>query len=306
MGFAGGFKDGVLQDVPFERARWIGGEITPEIVILHDTASRLALGNAAAYLKNNTRKVSVQFVIERDGSIVQQVPVNRRANHAGRSVYHGRKGCNNFAVGIELVNPGSMTRYSETHALAWYGERFNIAEYGIQEVSTPDHGHGLWMPYTEAQIDRLIALLAALFDGVPSLKDITTHWYVSPGRKVDTNPLFPLEHVRALIFGREDPVDQDVDAQSDPVETDEMVRIDVPGDKLNFRRWPSFNPNVLASIPDQAIVPVLRRGIYEGRQWLCVQYGGQEGWIVARYTAAITFDDHPASAAGFKQGDKTK
>lgn len=300
------FRDGILQtdaaNFRLQPARWVGDEITPDIVVLHDTASRLTTEAAANYLADNDRKVSVHFVVGRDGRLVQQVPVDKRANHAGRSEYHGRKGCNDFSVGIELVNPGRMTRLNQTTALAWYGRRFGIAEHDIQEIETPEHGHGLWMPHTEAQLDTLIDLLQALFNGVVSLKDIVTHWYVSPGRKVDTNPLFPLEHIRSLILGREDPRDGPVDDAARDVEGDEMVQIEVPGDTLNLRRWPSFNPNVIATIPDGAVLPVLREGRFEGRDWLCVRYGNQEGWIVASYAAPILHQ--MGGSPGFKNGEK--
>ncbi|PCH70283.1 MAG: N-acetylmuramoyl-L-alanine amidase [Rhodobacteraceae bacterium] len=285
------FKDGILPGVEFQKARWTGGEITPEIVVLHDTASRLTKGSAANYLRDNSRKVSVHFVIERDGTVVQQVPVDRRANHAGRSNYHGRSGCNGFSIGVEIVNPGRMTSGAGDKARAWYGVLFDLEEYGIEWAETPEQGGGLWMPYAEAQIGALIDLLQSLFDGVDTLKGITTHWYISPGRKVDTNPLFPLEQVRSLTFGREDPVDEQVELASVVVGAGEMVQIDVPGDVLNFRRWPSFNPNVIATIPDGTVVPVLREGEFQGRRWLSVLYGGQEGWIVSGYAAAISFQE---------------
>ncbi|MBT8170436.1 N-acetylmuramoyl-L-alanine amidase [Falsiruegeria litorea] len=230
------FKDGVLDGVTHQEARWQGKEITPEIVVLHDTASRITPGPAANYLAENDRKVSVHFVIERNGELIQQVPIDRQANHAGRSNYHGRKWCNGFSIGVEIVNPGRMTRFSETEAIAWYGQRFDIQDFGIQEITTPEHGHGLWMPYTEEQTASLIDLLAALFNQVPALKDITTHWYISPGRKTDTNPLFPLEHTRSLIFGREDPQYEATNTQSEPVGGDAFVVIEVPGDVLNLRR----------------------------------------------------------------------
>lgn len=282
------FKNHKLTSVPFKKARWIGGVITPEIVVLHDTASRLDEGNAARYLRDNDAKVSVHFVVERDGSVEQQVPINRRANHAGKSHYHGQKGCNEFSIGIEIVNPGRMTRVSATHAMTWFGKKFNIEEHGIQEVTTPEHGHGLWLPYTEEQITSVIQLLEALFHRQShELADIRTHWYVSPGRKVDTNPLFPLEHIRSRIFGREDPMELLEGALTDLVVGEEYVEIDAPSDTLNMRAWPSFNPNVIATIPHSAVVPVIKSGEFDGRRWLKVLYGGHEGWIVARYTAAI-------------------
>lgn len=284
------FKNHTLVGGDFQKARWIGGSITPEIVVLHDTASRLDQGNAARYLRDNDAKVSVHFIIERDGTIQQQVPINRRANHAGKSHYHGRKHCNGFSIGIEIVNPGRMTRVSNTVAMTWYGEQFDIEEFGIQDATTPEHGHGLWMPYTGEQVISVVQLLQALFHREDhELTDIRTHWYISPGRKVDTNPLFPLEHIRSRIFGREDPMDKMEDISAHYVGPDEFVEIEAPSDTLNMRQWPSFNPNVIATIPHGAVVPLLKTGKFDGRDWLKVLYGGQEGWIVARYTAAIVY-----------------
>ena len=280
-----------VEGLTFQQAQFIGGTITPAIVVLHDTASRLTKGNAADYLASkNTGKVSVHFVIERDGTITQQVPTNKRANHAGASTFQGRAGCNEFALGIEIVNPGRLTRGIGGMAISWWGEEFGYGAYQLVETATSEHGAGTWMPYTTEQIDALTALLTCLFRDIRTLTDITTHWYVSPGRKIDTNPLFPLDMIRNRILGHDDPAEAAAEAASSPAGADDMVMIDAPGDTLNMRRWPSFNPNVLAAIPDGTVVPVLRDGIFAGRHWLRVLYAGQEGWIVARYTAPITFE----------------
>jgi len=273
--------------VTFQKAKWTGDVIVPTLVVLHDTASRLEKGNAAAYLADNAAKVSVHFVIERDGSITQQVPVNRRANHAGVSTYHGRKNCNDFSIGIEIVNPGYLTSSGPTTARAWFGEEFNKANEGILFVETKEHGAHYWMPYTEAQIAAVLDLLTGLFAYIPTLQDIQGHWYVSPGRKVDVNPLFPLDNVRAHILGREEPAEASADeAGTDPIH-EEWVATHTPGQTLNMRRWPSFNPNVITAIPDATRVPVVKAGTFDGVDWLKVVYGGQEGWIVDRYTAAV-------------------
>ena len=47
-------------------------------------------------------RVSSHVLIRRDGSIVQYVPFQARAWHAGESQYEGRAVCNNFSMGIEL------------------------------------------------------------------------------------------------------------------------------------------------------------------------------------------------------------
>ncbi|MGB0912824.1 MAG: N-acetylmuramoyl-L-alanine amidase, partial [Phaeobacter italicus] len=270
-------------------ARAVGDDITPTIVVLHDTAGPLEKGSSAAYLQSNDRNVSAHFVIERDGTLTQMVPVDRRANHAGVSEYHGRSGCNDFSIGIELVNPGKMQAHNVSRARAWWGATFDIEDYGIQALRTPQHGYGLWMPHTWEQIDAVVALLAGLFNACGTLTDIVAHWYVSPGRKIDTNPLFPLDQVRSLIFGRADPVDDAVTTQSASTGADEYVQINTPGDALNLRRWPSFNPNVTAQIPHDTVVPVTRTGTFDGRDWLEVFYAGQSGWVVANYTDPITF-----------------
>lgn len=47
-------------------------------------------------------KVSAHILIERDGSLIQFVPFNKCAWHAGESTYAGRDSCNEFSIGIEL------------------------------------------------------------------------------------------------------------------------------------------------------------------------------------------------------------
>ena len=48
-------------------------------------------------------KVSAHILIERNGSLVQFVPFNKCAWHAGESTFEGRNSCNEFSIGIELI-----------------------------------------------------------------------------------------------------------------------------------------------------------------------------------------------------------
>ena len=54
--------------------------------------------------KNGNRKllVAAHIFLRRDGSLLQFVPFNEGANHAGESSYRGRTSCNRFSIGIEL------------------------------------------------------------------------------------------------------------------------------------------------------------------------------------------------------------
>lgn len=47
-------------------------------------------------------EVSAHFLLRRDGSLLQFVPLQERAWHAGRSVWRGRPNVNDGSVGIEL------------------------------------------------------------------------------------------------------------------------------------------------------------------------------------------------------------
>jgi len=47
-------------------------------------------------------KVSSHLYIKRDGSIIQFVPFDKRAWHAGESTFNGIGNCNDYSIGIEL------------------------------------------------------------------------------------------------------------------------------------------------------------------------------------------------------------
>lgn len=62
---------------------------------------------------------STQFMIARDGEILQLVPLRFQAFHAGTSSFKGLRGCNSFMVGIENIG-GSKEKFtlSQYHANA--------------------------------------------------------------------------------------------------------------------------------------------------------------------------------------------
>ncbi len=53
-----------------------------------------------------TQKVSSHFLITRSGALVQFVPTQKKAWHAGVSEFLGREKCNDFSIGIELEGDG--------------------------------------------------------------------------------------------------------------------------------------------------------------------------------------------------------
>jgi AmpD protein len=108
--------------------------------------------------------VSSHLVILRSGELVQYVPFDKRAWHAGQSCYEGRERCNDFSIGIELE--GTETT-----------------------------------PYTEAQYKQLAKVVKALLKNFPSLsyERITGHSDIAPGRKTDPGDSFDWQKFYRLL-----------------------------------------------------------------------------------------------------------
>jgi N-acetylmuramoyl-L-alanine amidase len=84
----------------------------PDMILLHYTG--MATGEAAlARLCSPDSKVSAHYLVFEDGRIVQCVPEERRAWHAGVSSWAGETDINSCSIGIEIVNPGHEFGYRD-------------------------------------------------------------------------------------------------------------------------------------------------------------------------------------------------
>ena len=99
--------------------------------------------------------VASHLLIRRDGEVVQFVPFERRAWHAGVSTFRGQSCCNDFSIGIELE--------------------------GTDDT-----------PYTDAQYEQLFPVLGVIMQTYPKITPyrLAGHCDVSPGRKSDPGPAF--------------------------------------------------------------------------------------------------------------------
>lgn len=109
-------------------------------------------------------KASSHVLIRRDGELVQYVPFNRRAWHAGVSNYRGRERCNDFSIGIELEGADSAA-------------------------------------YEPTQYRKLAEVIRALCDAYPTLsrERIVGHSDIAPGRKTDPGIAFDWPRLHALL-----------------------------------------------------------------------------------------------------------
>jgi N-acetylmuramoyl-L-alanine amidase len=79
------------------------GGLTPELVVLHYTGMASA-AEAVALLCDPAAEVSAHYVIDETGDVLQLVPEEARAWHAGAGEWRGLDDVNSRSIGIELVN----------------------------------------------------------------------------------------------------------------------------------------------------------------------------------------------------------
>ncbi|MBP2558611.1 N-acetyl-anhydromuramyl-L-alanine amidase AmpD [Neorhizobium galegae] len=77
----------------------------PDMIILHYTGMPSG-DQALSWLCNEESQVSSHYFVHEDGGVVQLVPEDRRAWHAGKSSWAGETDINSCSIGIEIANPG--------------------------------------------------------------------------------------------------------------------------------------------------------------------------------------------------------
>jgi len=216
-----------------------GGSINPEYIIIHFTAGRSA-ESSVAWFKDSSARASAHLVIGRDGRIFQLMDFTRQAWHAGSSRWAGLKNFNNLSIGIELDNPGRLTKVGDRY-VSWFKKDYtseNVVEAVHKHESSPTH----WYEYTEPQIEACFEVCKAIRKKY-DIKDVLGHEDVSPYRKTDPGPLFPMESFRARLFGREDEV---------------MDIYEVTGNNVNIRRGPGTEFNSLGQLHQGTQVEFMR------------------------------------------------
>lgn len=113
---------------------------TISCIVLHATVEPTTEGTMGIFL-NPARKVSAHFVVGRDGRVVQMVPIEKRAWHAGTSVLDGVPKVNDYSVGIEMVNLNDgKDPYPEAQMQAVAGLiRFIRSRYPITDAHIVSH-----------------------------------------------------------------------------------------------------------------------------------------------------------------------
>lgn len=252
------------------------GTMTPLYIVCHDTASPLSAKGDIDWLagKGGNRGSSAHFVVDRDGTITQLAPCNVVTWHAGQSKWNGRANCNSFTIGIEIDNPGALSYVNDSTMRGWFGNVVGKRD-DFERKATPQHGDHWWMHYTEEQISAVTGMCVAMVAEY-GCKEIITHWLISPGRKIDTNPLFPLESIRARVYGNPDRPIPPIDAPPPEANPSFVPDATILVDKTNLRREPKMGDNVVGPLPHNLRVDVLGQS---GEWYLIRTPFGARGYV---------------------------
>lgn len=185
--------------INFQKSPNQSAPIYPIYLIMHYTASP-NMDGAVSWFMNPSAQASAHLVIGRDGKLVQMVAFNRRAWHAGVSKWGELENLNQFSLGIELVNAGKLRKNPAGKWENWAkiiipDDQVTIATHKQEQEPTG------WHEYTDIQIEVALQAAIALHERYP-FSDILGHDDISPGRKADPGPLFPLNSFKSRILGR--------------------------------------------------------------------------------------------------------
>lgn len=172
-------------------------------LVIHYTSGRSA-ETSIQWLTNRNANASAHLVIGRDGTITQLVRFDRAAWHAGRSRWKDIVGLNRYSIGIELDNAGRLHPQGD-HWRAWFGGEYQDHEV-IEAVHKNESAPSGWHVFTEPQLQAAVTVSSLLVNKY-SLEDILGHDDISPGRKVDPGPAFPMESFRGRVLGRREDED---------------------------------------------------------------------------------------------------
>jgi N-acetyl-anhydromuramyl-L-alanine amidase AmpD len=113
------------------------------------------------------------------GRALRLVAEDRRAWHAGRSVWAGETALNNSSIGIEIVNASTCD-----HRLA-------------EPLPGPEADRCHYLPFSEAQLAEVIALSQEILARHPDIppERVVGHADIAPTRKVDPGPFFPWQRL---------------------------------------------------------------------------------------------------------------
>jgi N-acetylmuramoyl-L-alanine amidase len=180
----------------------------PRFIIMHYTTGT-RMESTINHFKDPGSGVSTHLLIGRDGRVVQFLPFNRIAHHAGLSWWEQIRHLNPLSIGIELDNAGRLRRGKDASGRdIWMSRKVPIPD---EHVLLAPHWKNLkrlaaWETFPDVQLEVAFKIVKALTARYPSIQEILGHDDVNLLNREDPGPLFPMSEWRKKLFGRTRPV----------------------------------------------------------------------------------------------------
>lgn len=269
----------------------------PDTIVIHFTAGS-SLQSSVDVLTSADSGVSAHFVIGRNGDIVQLLPTNQIAWHAGVSAYAGRTDLNRYSIGIELDNAGQLKPRDDGLFESWFGKRYDKSET-IEALHPNQSVMGYWHKYTDIQIATTASLCRLLCAHYP-ISTLVGHEEIAPSRKVDPGPAFPMEALRKLLMlgvykqeshSHNDDLTNEIALRQETHErTENTVRnkkgrvASVSANTLNVRKGPSASFSLLDNTLQKGEVLKI---LETQEEWAKVSFT-KIGWVNTQYINEIS------------------
>lgn len=287
--------------VPFKQTPNGGRALKLKGQVFHHTSSGLSPGGDISWLTQRRAKASAHTVIAHDGSITQLQALNKTTWHAGKSRYKGVPNQNSYTIGHEIDNPGHLQKLGNGKFKGIGG----IYEPNqVVEMRSSQHGNArYWLEFSDAQLETCFALAKAIDDHY-NLSYVTTHYEISPGRKIDPGPHFPIGQLKSMLNGRADtqraavkrPTVMDKIRTVVPVAKKFKTDDDIDGyvdvrSMLNMRQWPSGSSKRVARLANNTPFQIVRSGTFDhdgsDAIWHLIKTERHEGWVHSDYTRLV-------------------
>lgn len=119
--------------------------MTPTRIVVHNTANDASANNEISYMRTNNNETSFHFAID-DKEVVQGIPLNRNAWHAGDS--HGKGNMQGIAIEICYSKSGG-DRFvkAEQNAAKFIAQLLKERDWGIDKVTKHQDYSGKYCPH---------------------------------------------------------------------------------------------------------------------------------------------------------------
>lgn len=247
--------------------------MTPEFIVVHNTANDATAANEVKYMISNNNQVSFHFAVD-DKEVVQGLPTDRNAWHAGDG---GSGRGNRYGIAVEICyskSGGARFENAEKNAAKFIAQLLKERGWGVDKVKkhqdfsnkycphrTLDKG---WASFVNMVKDYLNELNKPVQTTQPSsisvgdkvkVKTTATHYATGQSMasfvkgsayevtKVDGNKLL-LSDIVSWVW------DYDVDKVESTTQSssDNSVLVEIVCDELNIRQQADFNSKVVGTV----------------------------------------------------------